>query len=226
MAGILERVDNPEGCGRSVAAGSADEVTGMTSPTMTWTRLTRALGSDHNPLRRRSDLMAAWLGPVAISVFLALGPLVAVGAIVWAHAGNAAARQAGKQLHHVPAVVLQSVPGPMFADGGANSWLTWTRARWTAGGQAHAGLIPAVSGTSAGATVPVWLDRSGHVRTPPLTAAQAGNRVMIAAVAALAALAVLLAGLGLFGRSVLTRRRIAAWEAEWSLVGPRWSHLA
>lgn len=198
----------------------------MTPPTMTWTRLTRALGSDHNPLRRRSDLMAAWLAPAAIAAFLILGPLVAAGAIALAHAGNTAARQAGHRLHPVPAVVLRSAPGPMFTDGGANSWLTWTPARWTAGGKAHEGLIPAVSGTSAGATVAVWLDHSGHVRTPPLTRAQASNRVLIAAAAALAVLAVAVAGLGAFGRSVLNRRRIAAWEAEWRLVGPRWSHLS
>jgi hypothetical protein len=198
----------------------------MTSPTMTWTRLTRALGSDHNPMRRGADLMAAWLAPAALAVFLVLGPLVAVGAIAAAHAGNGAATRAGRQLHPVPAVLLRSVPGPMFTDGGANSWLTWTPARWTAGGQAHAGLIPAVSGTSAGATVPVWLDRSGHVRTPPLTPAQAGNRVVIAAAAALAVLAMVVAGLGLLGRSVLDRRRIAAWEAEWRQVAPRWSQLS
>jgi|SRR5580698_6458252 hypothetical protein len=198
----------------------------MTSPTMTWTRLTRALGSDHNPLRRRSDLMAAWLAPVAIAVFLMLGPLVAAGAIVWAHAANTAAREAGRQLHPVPAVVLRPVPGPLFTDGGANSWLTPTPARWAEGGQQHVGLIPAVSGTRAGAVVPVWLDRSGQVRTPPLTPAQASDRVEIAAGSALAALAVLVAGLGLLGRSVLNRRRLAAWEAEWRMVGSGWTHLA
>jgi hypothetical protein len=74
--------------------------------------------------------------------------------------------------------------------------------------------------------VPVWLDRAGHVQTPPLTAAQARERVITAAAAALAALAVLLAGLGVAGRCVLNRRRLAAWEAAWRLTGPRWSHQA
>jgi hypothetical protein len=96
----------------------------MTTPTMTWTRLARALGSDHNPLRRRSDKIAAWLTPAAIAIFLLLGPLVAVGAIVWAHADIAAARQAGRDLHAVPAVLTQAVPGPLMTAGGANSWLT------------------------------------------------------------------------------------------------------
>jgi hypothetical protein len=193
---------------------------------MTWTRLTRALGSDHNPLRRQCDLLAAWLTPAAIAIFLVLGPLVAVGAIAWAHAGNTAARQAARQLHPVPAVLLQAAPGPLMTAGGSNSWETWVLARWTAGGQLHAGAIPATSGTRAGSTVPVWLDRAGRVQTPPLTTAQARGRVVMAASAALAALAVLLAGLGLTGRWVLNRRRLAAWEAAWRLTGPRWTHLA
>jgi hypothetical protein len=198
----------------------------MTTPTMTWTRLARALGSDHNPLRRRYDLIAAWLTPAAIVVFLALGPLVAVGAIAVAHSGITSARQAGRTLHPVPAVLQQAVPGPLMTAGGTNSWLTWTPARWTENGQVQAGRIPATSGSRAGSTVAVWLDRSGHVQIPPLTSAQARDRVITAAAAALAALAVLLAGLGLAGRCVLNRRRLAAWEAAWRRTGPRWTHLA
>jgi hypothetical protein len=198
----------------------------MTTPTMTWTRLARALGSDHNPLRRRSDLIAAWLTPAAIAIFLILSPLVAVGAIAAAHAGVTSARQAGRGLHPVPAVLLQAVPGPLMAAGGTNSWVTWAPARWTAGGRPQAGRILATSGTKAGSTVPVWLDRAGHVRNPPLTASQARDRVITAAAAALAALAVLLTGLGIAGRCMLNRRRLAAWDAAWRLTGPRWSHLA
>ncbi|HMG62566.1 MAG TPA: hypothetical protein VK599_06420 [Streptosporangiaceae bacterium] len=198
----------------------------MTTPTMTWTRLARALGSDHNPLRRRSDLIAAWLTPAAIAIFLVLGPLVAIGAIAAAHAGVTTARQAGRDLHPVPAVLLQAVPGPLMTADGTNSWVTWAPARWTADGRPQAGRIPATSGTRAGSTVPVWLDRAGHVQNPPLTASQARDRVITAAAAALAALAVLLTGLGIAGRCVLNRRRLAAWEAAWRRTGPRWSHLA
>jgi hypothetical protein len=197
----------------------------MTTPTMTWTRLARALGSDHNPLRRRSDLIAAWLMPAAIAVFLVLGPLVALGAIAVAHAGVTSARQAERDLRSVPAVLLEAVPGPLMTAGGTNSWMTWAPARWTAGGQPRAGRVPAQSGTPAGSIVRVWLDRAGHVQVPPLTPGQARDRVITAAAAALAALAVLLAGLGIAGRCVLNRRRLAAWEAAWQLTGPRWTHL-
>jgi hypothetical protein len=198
----------------------------MSTPTMTWTRLARALGSDHNPLRRPCDLIAAWLTPAAVAIFLILAPLVALSAVVWAHADNAATSRAQRDLHPVPAVLQRSVPGPLMTAGGANTWLTWTEARWKADGQLKAGLIPAVSGSRAGATVSVWLDPTGHVRVPPLTSGQAQERVISAAAGALAALAALLALLGVAGRCAINRKRLAAWEAAWQLTGPRWSHLS
>lgn len=185
--------------------------------------MTRRLGLDHNPLRRRSDVIEAWLLPAVIAVFLALGPVVVVAAGAWAHAQNAAVQQAQRSWHRVPAVLLQAVPGPVMSDNGANSWTTWTPARWNAGGRPHVGQVPAVSGTSAGSTVPVWLDRAGHVQAPPLTAGQVRDRAMLAAVVGLTGLAVILAGLALVSRRLLDRRRLAGWETAWLSVGPHWS---
>jgi hypothetical protein len=195
----------------------------MTTPTMTWTRLTRRLGSDHNPLRRRSDLIEAWLLPAAIVVFLALGPVVASVAIWLAHSDNAATRQAQRSLDPVPGVVLEAAPGPMMSANGSNSWIVWVPARWTAAGHLRAGEVPAISGTRAGSVVPVWLDHAGNVRMPPLTAAQARDRVIVAASAALAALAAALACVALVCRSRLNRARLVSWEASWRSVGPQWS---
>jgi hypothetical protein len=195
----------------------------MTPPTTTWTRLTRRLGTDHNPLRRRSDLIEAWLLPAVIAVFLALGPLAAGAASLWVHAGNAAALQAQRSWRRVPAVLLAAAPGPLMSDNGANAWLVETPARWTAGGRTHAGKIPAAAGTRAGATVPVWLDRAGNVQVPPETAGQVRERVIVAASLALAVLAVLLAGLALIARGALDRRRLGGWDAAWQAVGPQWS---
>jgi len=195
----------------------------MTTPTMTWTRLTRRLGSDHNPLRRRSDLIEAWLLPAAIAVFLALGPLAAWGAMAWMHSDNAATRHAQQSWRPIPATLLAATAGPLMTDNGSNSWIVWAPARWIVGGRPNVGQIPVASGSRAGSSAPVWLDRAGHVRIPPLTAGQARDRVITAASAALAALAVLLAALALAYRRVLTRRRLASWEADWLSVSPLWS---
>jgi len=194
----------------------------MTMPTMTWRRLTRRLGPDRNPLRRRSDLIEAWLVPAMIVAFLALGPVVAVTAGLWVRADNAAARQAQLSWHRVPAVLLAAAPGPMMSDNGANSWVDWTQARWTANGRPWLGKVPAAAGTRAGTTVAVWLDRAGNVQAAPLTPAQARHRVVDAAWMALAAFAALLAALALLGRRILDRRRLAAWETAWQAISPQW----
>jgi len=190
---------------------------------MTWTRLTRRLRPDHNPLRRRSDLIEAWLLPAVIAAFLTLGPLVAGAASAWVHAGSAAARDAQRSWHRVPAVLLAAAPGPMMSDNGSNSWLVWTPARWTAAGRQRAGKVPAAAGTRAGSTIPVWLDRAGNVRMPPPTAGHVRDRVVLAALIALTALAAALASLAAVVRWVLDRGRLADWEAEWRSVGPQWS---
>lgn len=193
------------------------------APTTTWTRLTRRLGLDRNPLRRRSDMIEAWLLPAAIAVFLALGPLLVGTTSAWTHAENAAAQQAQHSWHRVSAVLLEAVPGPMMSDNGANVWVAWAPARWIAGGRAHVGPVPAPAGASAGAAVPVWLDRAGRVQTPPLTAGQVRDRVILAALVGLTALLAILAGLTLIGRWLLDRRRLAGWGSAWLTVGPHWS---
>jgi hypothetical protein len=192
------------------------------TPTMTWTRLTRGLGSDHNPLRRRSDLIEAWIVPAVIAVFLALGPLAGWGAATWTHHDITATRQAERSWHPVHAVLLSATAGPLMSDNGANTWTVWAPARWTVGGRPHVGQVPAAAGSREGSTTPVWVDRSGTVRVPPLTAGQARGRVNLAVSAALAVLAALLAALALVYRRVLVHRRIASWEADWRSVSPLW----
>ena len=201
----------------------------MTTPTMTWTklsrwtRLSRSLGSDHNPLRRRSDLIAAWLLPGVLAAFLVLGPLMVGAAAMWVHAGSTAARQAQRSWHRVPAVLLRAAPGPAKSAAATGTWTVWTPARWTAGGRAQGGLIPAPAGTSAGRTVPVWLDRAGQVRLPPATSGQVRDHVVLAGSLALTALAMLLSAAALVVRRVLDRRRLAAWETAWLSAGPQWT---
>jgi hypothetical protein len=191
--------------------------------TTVWTRVARRLGFARNPLRRRSDLIEAWLLPAAIVAFLILGPLLSSAAGAWVRSGNDAVRHEQRSWHTVQAVLLQPAPGPMMSDNGLNSWLVWTRAQWTADGHTRTGQIPAPSGTSAGDTVPVWLDRAGRVEVPAATAAQVGAQVSVAALTTVTALVILLAGLVLVIRRILDRRRLSGWETAWLSVGPQWT---
>jgi len=195
----------------------------MTTPTTTWTRLARRLGADHNPLRRRSDLIEAWLLPVTIALFVLLSPVAAGGAMWFSHAQAAASRQTQQTWHRVPAMLLRAAPGPMA--GSSHAWTVREPARWVAAdGTVHAAQVPVTAGTRAGSVVPVWLDRAGRPQSLPLTASQVSDRVVVAVSAALTALALLLTGLVLAIRWRLNHRRLAAWAADWARVGPRWSH--
>lgn len=191
-----------------------------------WTRTARRLGFDHNPLRRRWDLIDGWLLPAAIAAFVLLGPVAATVAGLWAHADNMAIQRADKSWHQVSAVLLEPVPGPLFPDGGANSWLVWSPARWVADGRARTGDVPAPAGASAGTTVKVWVNRAGSAQAPPLTAAGARNRILITVAFTLAGLTAVLTAAAVATRWMLDRRRIASWEAGWLSVEPQWSrHL-
>jgi len=196
----------------------------MMVTTTTWVRLSRRLGMDGNPLRRRADRIEAWLAPAAIAVFLALCPVAAVGVSAWVHANNAAVQRAERSWHPVKAVLLRAAPGPAETDGGANTWTVWTQARWSVGGVQRTGAVPVPAKSAAGSTHTVWLNRAGAVEAPPASPSQVAGLADTATSIALTALAVLLAGLTWLIRRALDRRRLARWESAWLTTGPRWSH--
>ena len=196
----------------------------MAMPTTTWMKLARRLGWGTNPLRRRSDIVEAWLAPAAIIVFLVLSPLVALLVDIGVQADNAAAQRVQQSWHPVSAVLLRAAPGPQFSDNGANTWTVWTPARWSTGGHQYTGKIPVPAGSRAGSTQTVWLDSAGHVRAPVMTGPELSGTIGTGILLALTALAVVVAIATGLARRVLDRRRIASWETAWLAVGPRWSH--
>ncbi|HUC26391.1 MAG TPA: hypothetical protein VMA73_27120 [Streptosporangiaceae bacterium] len=196
----------------------------MTATTTTWVKVSRRLGMDGNPMRRRADKIEAWLLPVAVAVFLALCPVAALGMSAWAHADNAAAQRAKHSWHAVTAVLLRAAPGPAESDGGANTWMVWTQARWTDGEVQRTGAVLVPAKSPAGSTHTVWLNRAGAVEVPPASPSQVAGVADTATSVALTVLAVLLAGLTWLIRRALDRRRLARWESAWLTVGPRWSH--
>jgi len=196
----------------------------MAMPTTTWMKLARRLGRGTNPLRRRSDIVEAWLAPAAIIVFLVLSPLVAGLVDIGVQADNAAAQRVQQSWHPVSAVLLRAAPGPQFSDNGANTWTEWTPARWTADGRHYTGNIPVRAGARAGSTQTVWLDNAGHVRTPAMTRPELSGAIATGILLALAALAIVIAAAARIARWWLDRKRIANWANAWMSVGPRWSH--
>jgi hypothetical protein len=81
----------------------------------------------------------------------------------------------------------------------------------------------APSGTTAGSTVPVWVDRAGQLTDPLLGPTQLATRACLAGEVAVGILAIALIAVGRLVRWILDRRRMAAWDADWLVTEPRWS---
>jgi hypothetical protein len=187
-------------------------------------RLARGLGLDGNPLRRGSDRAEAWVRAVLLAAFVAAGPVAAVAAGGWvSHLGTEMNARAS-QVHSVDAVLLPpagAAISPVAVDGRGSQ--VWVKARWEgAGGSTQTGEVPAPAGSPAGRVVTVWLDASGRVTGPPLRGQFATNPALAAVMALIGVALALLVALKLT-RRFLDRRRLAAWEAAWSAIGPRWT---
>jgi len=195
----------------------------MTAPTTMWTKLARRFGCDGNPLRRREDRIEAWMAPVAIVLFLALCPVVAIGTSMWAHGENAAVQRAAQTWTPVRAKLLKPAAGPLESDNGANTWLVWTPATWRFDGRTATGNVPAPAKSPAGSTITVELNRAGQVQVPPMPASQVAALADTATCLGIVVLALLMGCLAWIARRTLDRRRIARWETAWLVVEPRWT---
>jgi len=191
------------------------------------TRLARRLWMGNNRLRRRVDRIEAWITGGLIAAFLVGAPLSWIAAGRWAHQGGLREQRAQQSWHQVPAVVLKTVPTqPQLQFGLPWNTVVLVLARWAGpGGRDRVGEAPVKSGTSAGRTVRVWVDRSGRSTGPPILHAELVKRVIGAETLAPPALAVLLLSLAGVVRWMLDRRRLAGWEADWASIGPRWTRL-
>jgi hypothetical protein len=183
----------------------------------------RQLRPDGNPLRRTADRIEAAVLAVLLAVLLAGVPLAAVAAAGQVAAGSVRAERAQSSWRQVPAVLLQDAPQgsqPL----GQESMMPLVRARWTApDGTSHVGQVYAPDGAAAGSTVTVWTTRSGSLRGEPVKRGYVVAQEMIAALWAAALVAFAVAVAGFLARRALDRRRLAAWDAEWSRTGPLWT---
>lgn len=180
--------------------------------------LWRELRPDRNPLRRACDRAEAGVLAVVIAVFLVAVPLAAVitGGGTYA-AGLRAERAEQAAWREVPAVLLAAAPA---------SGYDATRAAWTApDGARRAGPVTAPAGTPAGHTVRLWVDASGQPTGQPLQPDDVISRAATMAVVAASGAAAALLGTAAAARWALFRRRLAAWDSEWRITGPRWTSL-
>lgn len=183
--------------------------------------LRSALGG--SALRRSTDCWEALLRigmivlAVAITVFITYSTELAAGRSL----GRASLEAASS--HPAAAVVVSQAPivrvGPQYT----NAPAVQTQVRWQAAdGSWRFGPATVPSGTAAGTSTVVWLDRAGNRVSPPLPASQTvSDAVAIGLSAEVGALMTLgLAGYG--AKRLLDRRRMRQWERDWTLADARW----
>ncbi len=180
----------------------------------------RGLWPDRNPLRRRFDRVEAVILAGLLAAFLIGAPFAGLFAGRWAYGSALHARRAELAAsHRVSAVLLTS------ATRDPAGYVASARASWTApDGTPRTGEVVTTAGSPRGTRLWIWVTASGRVSTPPLQLSQVAGQGMLAAVLAVMALAMVLWSAGLVVHVATDRRRLAAWDAEWRVAGPRWSH--
>ncbi|MGP4046564.1 Rv1733c family protein [Streptomyces sp. 2A115] len=171
-----------------------------------------------NPLRRRSDVIEAWV--VLAGLLLAvvgglLAGLVAAGAVE-----RAADRQRA-QSRAVSAVLAEDAEDKAPARA-VSDHRVWATVRWTApDGSTRTDEARVPARTQSGDRIKVWVDESG-ITTAPLTDGEARIHAALGGVlAATGGGAVMLCATWVV-RARLDGRRMAQWDAEWERIDTRW----
>ena len=182
--------------------------------------IVRGLWPSRNPLRRATDKAETLLVAGLIAAFLVGAPAAAIGASHWATAAGQRAEQVTR--YKVEAALLQDTPGPYYTLYGPVDMPAL--AMWTApDGSTRAGLIKATEGGHAGAKVAIWTNESGKPIGPPPRRGQVSTQEALAAASAFVLTGLVLLVAGMVALGAVHRRRLAAWDTAWQVIGPRWT---
>ncbi|WP_411147661.1 hypothetical protein [Streptomyces sp. A30] len=171
-----------------------------------------------SPLRRRSDVIEAWV-VLAGWLFALVGGLL-VGQVTADAVERSAERQRAES-REVAAVLVEDADDQAPARVGSDYRVRAT-VRWTApDGSTRTDEARVPAKTRAGTTVAVWTDRNGKITDKPLD--QGEIRLHAVSGGVLAALSAGGAVLGTVwvARLGLDRGRMAQWAAEWERIDTR-----
>jgi hypothetical protein len=160
-----------------------------------------------------------------VVLFLIAAPLLCIMTGHIADAAGLREEQAERAWHPVQAVLVQNASAGLSSqDGGWGA--AWVNARWhVPGGKSRTGVIAVGLNAKAGQRVSIWVTGSGQVTHPPLSHDDVLDGIANAILATVAGLAVLLGLAAAVARAAANRRRMAAWERAWEIIGPRWTSL-
>lgn len=172
-----------------------------------------------SPLRRRTDVVEAWL-LLAVWVLAVAGGLVA--GLVTADAGVRSFDRLRAERHEVSAVLTRDAKdsvSPVAVD----DHHVWADVRWRGrDGSVHLGQARASANAHAGDRVTIWTDDHGAlVSAPPQHGEAQVEAAILGTLAAGAAGGVVWAA-GRVVRGRLMQGRMRAWDDEWARADLRW----
>ncbi|MGG8410562.1 Rv1733c family protein [Streptomyces sp. 12297] len=184
-----------------------------------------------NPLRRRTDLVEAWVALAAVVCLFVAAP--AVGWVTGSRVGDTlqqASRRQHEERRMVAAVVVRPAKEPPAAPGAEpaarqeSGPYPQVFAEWTApDGSAHTGAVAAVQETPRpGDRLRIWTDAHGRLVPRPLDSATAASYAALAGLAAAVALATLVDTVRRLVVRRLMHRRYARLDRAWAAAGPDW----
>ncbi|KKD07660.1 hypothetical protein [Streptomyces sp. WM6386] len=172
-----------------------------------------------NPLRRRSDVIEAWIVLAGWMCALIVGLLAG---LVAADAVERAADWQRAETRAVSAVLAEDTEDKVLART-VSDHRVWATVRWTApDGSPHTDEARVPPGARVGSAVTVWTDKSGNLTSEPLTDGEAQLQAAFGGVLATAGASGAVWGVAWGSRLYLNRCRMQQWAAEWEHVGTRW----
>ncbi|MFD8816543.1 hypothetical protein ACFV23_34940 [Streptomyces sp. NPDC059627] len=178
----------------------------------------------HNPLRRHSDVVEAWI-VLAVWTVALLGGLFAGGA-----AGAAVHRSLDDRraaVHPVSARLTEDAAAGSPVLTGYDVGKSWVTVRWTtADGATRTGLAEALPTAKAGPRVQIWVNRGERPVGPPASQAEVAYESLATAALVCPLVATAVWGGGRLVLRRLMRRRLAEWDAEWRRIGPQWRNFS
>ncbi|GHK01853.1 Rv1733c family protein [Streptomyces sp. NPDC003753] len=183
----------------------------------------------HNPLRRTTDLIEAWVALVALLLILVAAPLA--GSLIGSVAQDSLQRSVRAQQHSrhqvAATVVKQLNRGPLDPDPDSSTTRdahSRVLADWTApdGTAQHGEVLATLSSPHPGDRFPLWTDGHGRMTARPLDSATATTHAVLAGLGAAATTAGLIEGCRRLIVWRLVLRRYARWDQAWDKAGPDW----
>lgn len=183
----------------------------------------------HNPLRRRTDLVEAWVAFAAVLLIAVAAPLAgfAIGGLT-RDALLQSVREQREVRHEIAATVVKKISRPPVdpdpETSSARDKHSRVLAHWTApDGTARSGAVMAdLDSPDPGDRFRLWTDERGQVVGRPLDDVTASTHAALAGLGAGAAAVGLVEGARRFVVWRIVLLRYDRWDRAWDKAGPDW----